>query len=152
MVVDEWTVGGTTIVRNQALPPEDPMTTPRPARTAPLGPEDLRDVLAAVLDDLVFPARRWQVLTAGDLYGVDTTTRGLLELLPERHYASLAEVAAVVTAVLAGRPVAAVGQASRPPVPPVAPRRGPVPMAGRQVVRTPGRPPVRRPVPTMPVA
>ena len=128
------------------------MTIPRPARPAPLGPEGLRDVLGAVLDDLVFPARRWQVLTTADLYGVDTTTRGLLELLPERPYSSLAEVAAVITAVLAGRPVAAVGQASRPPVPPVAPRRGPVPMAGRQVVRTPARTPARRPVPSMPVA
>ncbi|MDF2979916.1 MAG: hypothetical protein K0S40_4644 [Actinomycetospora sp.] len=128
------------------------MTTPRPARPAPLGPEGLREVLAAVLGDLVFPARRWQVLTAGDLYGVDTTTRGLLALLPERHYSSLAEIAAVITAVLAGRPVEAVGQASRPPMPPVAPRRGPVPAARRQVVRTPGRTPVRRPVPSTPVA
>jgi hypothetical protein len=128
------------------------MTTPRPARPAPLGPEGLRDVLAAVLDDLVFPARRWQVLTAGDLYGVDTTTRGLLELLPERHYSSLAEIAAVVTAVLAGRPVTAVGRASRPPTPPVASRRGPAPVAGRQVVRTPARSPVRRPAPSTPVA
>jgi hypothetical protein len=128
------------------------MTSPRPARPAPLGPEGLRDVLAAVLDDLVFPARRWQVLTTGDLYGVDTATRGLLTLLPERHYSSLAEIAAVVTAVLAGRPVEAVGQASRPPMPPVAPRRGPVPMAGRQVVRTPARTTARRPVPATPVA
>ena len=124
------------------------MTTPRPARTTPLGPEGLRDVLAAVLDDLVFPAHRWQVLTTGDLYGVDTATRGLLELLPERRYSSLPEIVAVVTAVRAGRPVAAVGQASRPPMPPVAPGRGPVPTAGRQVVRTPAR----RPVPTTPVA
>jgi hypothetical protein len=128
------------------------MTTPRPARPTPLGPEGLRDVLAAVLDDLVFPARRWQVLTTGDLYGVDTATRGLLALLPERHYSSLAEIAAVVTAVLAGRPVEAVGQASRPPMPSVAPRRGPVPMAGRQVVRTPAQTPARRPVPSTPVA
>jgi hypothetical protein len=124
------------------------MTTPRPARPAPLGPEDLRDMLAAVLDDLVFPARRWQVLTTGDLYGVDTATRGLLELLPERRYSSLAEIVAVVTAVRAGRPVAAVGQASRPPMPPVASRRGPVPVAGRQVVQTPAR----RAVPSTPVA
>jgi hypothetical protein len=124
------------------------MTTPRPARPAPLGPEDLPDMLAAVLDDLVFPARRWQVLTVGDLYGVDTATRGLLELLPERRYSSLAEIVAVVTAVRAGRPVAAVGQASRPPMPPVASRRGPVPVAGRQVVQTPAR----TPVPSTPVA
>ncbi|WP_433785497.1 hypothetical protein ACQPX6_03640 [Actinomycetospora sp. CA-101289] len=128
------------------------MTTPGPARPAPLGPEGLRDVLVAVLDDLVFPARRWQVLTTGDLYGVDTATRSLLALLPERHYSSLAEIAAVITAVLAGRPVEAVGQAPRPPMPPIAPRRGPVPVAGRQVVRTPDRAPARRPVPSTPVA
>jgi hypothetical protein len=128
------------------------MTTPRPARPAPLGPEGLRDVLAAVLDDLVFPARRWQVLTAGDLYGVDTTTRGLLTLLPERHYSSLAEIAGVITAVLAGRPVGAVGHASPPPGPPVAPPRGPMPTPRRQVVRSLGRTPARRPVPSAPVA
>ncbi|PVZ07746.1 hypothetical protein [Actinomycetospora cinnamomea] len=123
--------------------------TPRPERAVPPpAPEGLRAVLAAVLDDLVFPARRWQVLTAGDLYGVDTTTRRLLELLPERRYGSLAEIAAVVTAVLAGRPVAAVGQAPPPPSPRVAPRRGPSPVAGRPAVRTPGR----RPVPSTPVA
>ncbi len=62
----------------------------------------LLERLGAVLADLRFPARRWQVLTVGDLYGVDTATRGLLELLPERRYHSMAEVAGVLAAVLAG--------------------------------------------------
>jgi hypothetical protein len=101
--------------------------------------------LAAVLGDLTFPAQRWQVLTVGDLYGVDTATRSLLERLPQRRYHSLREVAAVLAAVLAGRPVAEVGQAGPPPTPGVAPRRMPVGTRPQRIVD-------RRPVPTTPVA
>jgi len=101
--------------------------------------------LAAVLGDLSFPAQRWQVLTVGDLYGVDTATRSLLERLPQRRYHSLREVAAVLAAVLAGRPVAEVGQAGPPPTPRVAPRRAPVGSRPQRVVD-------RRPVTTTPVA
>ena len=114
------------------------------------GLDDLRRRLGAVLVDLEFPARRWQVLTAADLYGVDTPTRGLLEVLPERRYHSLAEVGAVIAAVLAGRPVAAVpGAPAQRPAPPARPAMAsrPVPVAHRAVP-----PPARRAVPRTPVA
>lgn len=110
----------------------------RPASSAP-GP-DLPDRLAAVLGDLVLPAQRWQVLTAAEMYGVDTVTRTLLERLPERRYHSLGEVVAVLAAVLSGRPVAAVGRAGPPRIPRTAPRRGPVAAA------RPVRPVAHRPV------
>lgn len=119
----------------------------RPA-APPATPEvaGLAERLAAVLGDLTFPALRWQVVTAGDIYGVDTVSRGLIQRLPERRYHSLGEVVAVLAAVLAGRPVAAVGQAGPPPIPRVSPRRIPAP-AGRVA-----RPGARRPVPSTPVA
>jgi hypothetical protein len=116
----------------------------RPA-PSPADLDGLPERLAAVLGDLVFPAHRWQVLTAAEMYGVDTVTRGLLERLPERRYHALGEIAGVLAAVLTGRPVAAVGQAGPPRTPRVADRRTPaVAPAARQVVR--------RPVPRTPVA
>ncbi|GAA4870355.1 DUF2795 domain-containing protein [Actinomycetospora straminea] len=118
------------------------MTTRPAAPSAPPEVAGLAERLAAVLGDLAFPALRWEILTAGEIYGVDTVSRGLLQRLPERRYHSLGEVVAVLAAVLAGRPVAAVGQAGPPRTPRVAPRR--VPAAAR--------PAARRPVPRMPVA
>jgi hypothetical protein len=115
------------------LRPDHPST--RPDRGAALA-----ERLATVLGDLTFPARRWQVLTVGDLYGVDTATRGLLELLPERRYQSLPEIVAVVTAVLVGRPVTAI-----PGAPPRAPRLARHRPAPRGMTG-------RRPVPRTPVA
>ncbi|GAA4934783.1 DUF2795 domain-containing protein [Actinomycetospora succinea] len=113
-----------------------------PASPAP-GASGLPDRLAAVLGDLVFPADRWQVLTAAEMYGVDTVSRTLIERLPERRYHSLGEIVAVLAAVLSGRPVAAVGQAGPPRLPRTAPRRGPV-------VARPARP-VARPAEHRPV-
>lgn len=118
----------------------------RPVTAAPALPPEasgLPDRLAAVLGDLAFPADRWQVLTTAEMYGVDTVTRTLLQRLPERRYHSLGEIVGVLAAVLAGRPVAAVGQAGPPRLPRTAPRRGPVTAA------TPARP--VRPVPHRPV-
>jgi hypothetical protein len=142
-------VRGNLLPRDQALPSEDPMTAAhdRP-RTAP-SPEvsGLPERLAAVLGDLGFPAHRWQVLTAAEMYGVDTVTRGLLERLPERRYHSLGEVAGVLAAVLSGRPVAAVGQAGPPRVARTAPRRGPAVTPATTRALRPGTP-----VPTTPVA
>ena len=116
----------------------------RPARgTSPADGNGaaLQERLGAVLADLAFPARRWQVLAVSDLYGVDTATRALLEQLPERHYHSLAEIVGVLAAVLVGRPVAAVGTAGEPPRPPATRR----PLAGDPA-------PVHPAVPTTPVA
>jgi hypothetical protein len=114
--------------------------------SVPAEAQGLPDRLAAVLADLVFPAHRWQVLTTGELYGVDTVTRGLLERLPERRYHSLGEIAGVLLAVLTGRAPAAVGQAGPPRLPRTVPGRGPVgaPAAARSIGR--------RPVPVRPVA
>ncbi|MHC1558461.1 DUF2795 domain-containing protein [Actinomycetospora sp. C-140] len=118
--------------------------------TVPAEARGLPERLAAVLGDLAFPARRWQVLTAGEMYGIDTVTRGLLERLPERHYQSLGEVVGVLAAVLSGRPVASVGQAGPPRTARVAPRRGPgAPVPPRTARVHPG---ARRPVPRTPVA
>lgn len=112
----------------------------RPGRPASSSPQasGLPDRLSAVLGDLVLPAHRWQVLTSAEMYGVDTVTRTLLERLPERRYHSLGEVVAVLAAVLAGRPVAAVGQAGPPRTPRTAPRRGPV--VARPAAHRPARP------------
>jgi hypothetical protein len=121
--------------------PERP--TPSASGPSASGPAGLTDRLAAVLGDLALPAHRWQVLTAAEMYGVDTVTRTMLERLPERRYHSLGEVVAVLAAVLSGRPVAAVGQAGPPRIPRTAPRRGPV-------ATRPGRP-VARPTAARPV-
>ncbi|GLZ46200.1 hypothetical protein Acsp06_23850 [Actinomycetospora sp. NBRC 106375] len=122
----------------------------RPMTTAPVEARGLPGRLAAVLGDLAFPAQRWQVLTAGEMYGTDTVTRGLLERLPERRYQSLGEVVGVLAAVLSGRPVASVGQAGPPRTARVAPRRGPgAPVPPRTARAHPG---ARRPAPRTPVA
>ena len=109
-------------------------TTPRPDPAAALGlaprdcsPAALAERLVPILREVPFPARRWQVLTAGDLYGCDTVTRELLARVPEAEYASVADVLGVLSAVLTGRPL---------PVTPA--MRGPLPAAGR-----PGAPVVR---------
>jgi hypothetical protein len=118
--------------------------------SVPAEAQGLPDRLAAVLADLAFPAHRWQVLTTGELYGVDTVTRGLLERLPERRYHSLGEIAGVLLAVLTGRAPAAVGQGGPPPLPRAVPRRGPVGAPGVAVAAA--RAVARRPVPVRPVA
>jgi hypothetical protein len=118
--------------------------------SVPAEAQGLPDRLAAVLADLAFPAHRWQVLTTGELYGVDTVTRGLLERLPERRYHSLGEIAGVLLAVLTGRAPAAVGQGGPPPLPRTVPRRGPVGAPG--VAPAAARAVARRPVPVRPVA
>ncbi|MDL5157869.1 hypothetical protein [Actinomycetospora termitidis] len=98
-------------------------TTPRPAMAAALGlaprdcsPAALAERLVPVLRDLPFPARRWQILTAGDLYGADNVTRELLARVPEAEYATLPDVLNVLSAVLTGRPLP-VTPAMRGPVP-----------------------------------
>jgi hypothetical protein len=120
-----------------ADPKEHPMpTTPRPAPVAVPGlprsecsPAALAERLLPILRELPFPARRWQIVTAGDLYGCDTVTRELLGRVPEADYAGAADVLGVLAAVLTGRPL---------PVTPT--MRGPVP-AGRAA--RPGAVPVR---------
>lgn len=59
-------------------------------------PDELGSLLALVLAELPFPARRWQLITVADLYGVDAGTRTLLYSLPARPYRDLADVIAAV--------------------------------------------------------
>jgi hypothetical protein len=87
-------------------------TSPRPG--APLvpgltlrdtSPAALAERLVPILRDVPFPARRWQVVTAGDIYGCDGVTRELLARLPEAEYATPQDLLGVLSAVLTGRPV-----------------------------------------------
>jgi hypothetical protein len=50
--------------------------------------------LRFVLDGLVFPAERWRILTAADLYGADAETSRRLRRLPLRSqpYRSLQDI------------------------------------------------------------
>lgn len=50
--------------------------------------------LRFILDDLSFPAERWQIVTAADLYGADVATCQRLRMLPvrSRPYRDLQEV------------------------------------------------------------
>ncbi|MEJ2867042.1 hypothetical protein WCD74_04650 [Actinomycetospora sp. OC33-EN08] len=120
-------------------------TTPRPDLAAALAPVPrdcspaaLAERLVPILREVPFPVRRWQILTAGDLYGCDTVTRELLVRIPEAEYSSVSDVLGVLSAVLTGRPL---------PVTPA--MRGPVPAGaarpGAPVVRpgTPARVPHR---------
>jgi hypothetical protein len=52
--------------------------------------------LSIVLRELQFPAEKWMIQTAADLYGADVQTRSELQKLPEGIYNHIDEV---VTAV-----------------------------------------------------
>jgi hypothetical protein len=89
------------------------MTTP-PRPGAPLvpgltlrdaSPAALAERLVPILRDVPFPARRWQVVTAGEIYGCDGVTRELLARLPEAEYATPQDLLGVLSAVLTGRPL-----------------------------------------------
>src|SRR5579875_3222872 len=68
-------------------------------------PAALAERLVPILRDVPFPARRWQVITAGDIYGCDGVTRELLARLPEAEYRTPQDLLGVLSAVLTGRPV-----------------------------------------------
>ena len=53
---------------------------------------------AAVLDDVRFPVRRWQIVTAADGYGIDAATRMKLEQIPDRSYDDVHDVVRALTA------------------------------------------------------
>jgi hypothetical protein len=52
--------------------------------------------LSAVLSELEFPAHKWMIQTAADLYGADVQTRIELNDLPETIYNDIAEVVSAV--------------------------------------------------------
>ena len=87
-------------------------STPRPAVPAISGltlrdtsPAALAERLVPILRDVPFPARRWQVVTAGEIYGCDGVTREILARLPEAEYATPQNLLGVLSATLTGRPV-----------------------------------------------
>ena len=55
--------------------------------------------LAMVLGELQFPAQKWTIQTAADLYGADVRTRTELQDLPEVVYHDIEEVVSAVEAV-----------------------------------------------------
>ncbi len=108
-------------------------TSPRPGAPVVPGlshrdtsPAALAERLVPILRDVPFPARRWQVVTAGEIYGCDGVTRELLARLPEAEYATPHDLLGVLSAVLTGRPLpvtptmrggAPAGRAARPGMP-----------------------------------
>ncbi|HET9138333.1 DUF2795 domain-containing protein [Actinophytocola sp.] len=49
--------------------------------------------LRAVLEDLSYPADKWQIIACTGVYGFDSTTRRTLYRLPARRYRSPDDVA-----------------------------------------------------------
>lgn len=79
---------------------------PRP-RTAPTDPvvvvaDPTR--VSAVLADVSYPARTWQLITHADYYGADAVTRAELHHLPVDTYQDLAAVIATVATQQRGQP------------------------------------------------
>jgi hypothetical protein len=72
--------------------------SPRKAMT-----EIERQSLRVVLADVVYPARRWEIIIAADMYGADGQTRQRLRRLPlrDRPFRNLQDI---VTALDAVRP------------------------------------------------
>ena len=81
-------------------PPVVPGLSPRDT-----SPAALAERLVPILRDVPFPARRWQVVTAGEIYGCDGVTRELLARLPEAEYATPHDLLGILSAVLTGRPL-----------------------------------------------
>jgi len=52
--------------------------------------------LSVVLQELQFPAQKWMIQTAADLYGADVQTRSELQNLPEVVYHDIDEVVRAV--------------------------------------------------------
>jgi hypothetical protein len=52
--------------------------------------------LSEILDDLTFPAEKWQITTCADLYGADIHVRRALYGLPALRYRSADDVTAML--------------------------------------------------------
>jgi hypothetical protein len=55
--------------------------------------------LRPALQNLCFPAQRWQILAEADMYGTETEIRTRLYALPVRLYESCADVAGAMESV-----------------------------------------------------
>ena len=49
-------------------------------------------MFAAVLDEVDFPVRRWEIAVAADGYGVDAATRAEIDQIPDRPYTDVHDV------------------------------------------------------------
>ena len=58
--------------------------------------DEILQRLHDVLQDLCFPAQRWQILAEADMYGVDTEMRTQLYALPARLYENCADIASAM--------------------------------------------------------
>lgn len=59
--------------------------------------------LTKVLDELAYPAEKWQITTCAELSGADVGVRRALYELPARVYESAADISATLSTTLAGR-------------------------------------------------
>jgi hypothetical protein len=64
-----------------------------------------RQSLRVILAEVVFPARRWEIITAADMYGADGGTRQRLRRLPlrDRPFRSLRDVVEALDSALLPR-------------------------------------------------
>lgn len=53
--------------------------------------------LSKVLQDLTYPAEKWQITTCAEIYGADVRTRRKLYGLPARTYQTAAEISDILT-------------------------------------------------------
>lgn len=63
--------------------------------------------LLDALDDLSYPAQKWQITTCAEIYGADIHTRRTLYGLPARTYSDAADVVAELEPAAADEPVPA---------------------------------------------
>ena len=59
--------------------------------------------LAKILDELAYPAEKWQITTCAELNGADVDLRRALHGLPVRVYESAADVTAALPAKADGQ-------------------------------------------------
>jgi hypothetical protein len=88
--------------RHERIRPQVAEAHWRPMAVSDLDKITLR--VAAVLEQLRFPAVRWQIIAEADHYGADWQTRTELERLPIGNYLDVAAVVSMISA------------SSRPPV------------------------------------
>ncbi len=109
-----------------AGPPPSPASADT-GTTAGGGPP-AEDGLDRVLDELDYPAPKWQVVTTAELAGADNVTLGRLNELPRTTYRSLAHI----------RHILALAATRGPPRPSVGPRSPEVSARGARPRSCPG--------------
>lgn len=54
--------------------------------------------MSEILDDLSYPAEKWQITTCAEIYGADIHTRRALYALPSRAYTDASDITAAMDA------------------------------------------------------